>query len=50
MRRGLVIPLVTALVLGFGAEARTAEVQVHEPEEAPIKIDIQDEEQGREQE
>ncbi len=48
MRRGLVIPLVTALVLGFGAEACNTEEQVDEPEEVPVKVDTQDEEQDGE--
>ncbi len=46
MRRRLVVYLVAALTFVFGGVACSAEVQVDEPEEVPVKIDAQDEEQG----
>lgn len=46
MRRRLVVSLVAALSFVFGGVACSAEVQVDEPEEMPVKVDTQEEEQG----
>jgi hypothetical protein len=45
VRRRLVISLVAALTFVFGVVACSAEVQVDEPDEVPVKIDAQDGEQ-----
>jgi hypothetical protein len=49
VRRRLVVCLVAALTFVFGGVACSAEVQVDEPEELPVKVDVQDEEQGGQQ-